>query len=62
VLLVAEVLSMSVAGKLTLLVKSAPVCRCGGDCDARKFFKQELERMVEESDWVEGDPSPPDDE
>jgi hypothetical protein len=53
---------MSVAGKLTLLVKSAPVCRCGDDCDARKFFKQELERMVEESDWVEGDPSPPDDE
>jgi hypothetical protein len=50
---VAEVLPMSVAGKLILLVKSAPVCRCGDDCEVRKFFTAELERLVDENDWIE---------
>ena len=55
-----EVLPMSVAGKLSLLARSAPLCLCGGDCKARRFFVQELERVVEESDWIEGDLSPDD--
>jgi len=35
--------------------QAAPSCECGDDCEARKFFEQELEIMVNENDWIEGE-------
>ena len=46
-----EPLPMSVAGRL--LARASP--ECGDDYEARKFFTQELKRLVEEADWIEGD-------